>query len=229
VVDRRGVIYVIDVESGREVRLATGDYPAWSPDGTRIAFDDSWGISVINPDGSDYHTIVSHGLDAAKYPGIVDVFVIMPVWSPNANPAQIAFTLQDVDHGSALGAYIMNADRSAVQALSGDAYSFGPSWSPDGSRVAFATSRGVIVRDVSCCEADALIRLPDDNANPTSTSWSPDQSSVAFDMYRPTTGLNQIWIGPAGGGAARTFINDASSLAWSPDRQRIAFVRPSER
>jgi Tol biopolymer transport system component len=228
VVDRGGVIYVIDVESGRELRLATGDYPAWSPDGGRIAFDDSYGISVINADGSDYHTIVRHGLDAARHPGILDVFVIMPVWSPAATFGQIAFTLQDVDHGSPLGAYIVNADGSAVQALSGDAYSAGPSWSPDGSRVALVTSDGVILRPV-CCDADVLIRLPDAGANPMSTMWSPDGSSVVFDTYRPTTGLNQIWIGPTGGGDARLFISDAVSLAWSPDRQRIAFVRPSER
>ena len=58
VVYRRDVIYVVDVASGSEVRLASGQYPAWSPDGTRIAFNDLRGISVINADGTDYHTIV---------------------------------------------------------------------------------------------------------------------------------------------------------------------------
>lgn len=228
VVYRRDVIYLIDVESGREFRLAAGQYAAWSPDGTRIAFNDQSGISVINADGTEYHTIVRHGLDAAKHPGIVDVFVIMPVWSPYANFGQIAFTLQDVDHGSPLGAYIVDADGSSVEALSGDAPSSGPSWSPEGSRVAFVTSRGGVIRYVGRGEADVLISFPDGAGVPTSTSWSPDRAGIAFNTYRPT-GSNDMWIGPTGGGDARNFISDAASLAWSPDRQRIAFIRPSER
>jgi Tol biopolymer transport system component len=133
-----------------------------------------------------------------------------------------------VDHGSALGAYLVNADGFGVQALSGDAPSSGPSWAPDGSRVAFVTSRGGIIRYVSGGEADVLISFPDGAGVPTSTSWSPDRAGIAFDTYRPT-GSVDIWIGPTGGGDARAFISDAASLAWSPDRQRIAFIRPSER
>jgi Tol biopolymer transport system component len=232
VVYRRDVIFVIDVESGREFRLASGQYAAWSPDGARIAFNNQIGIGVIDADGTDYHTIVRHGLDAAKHPGILDVFVIMPVWSPYASSEQIAFTLQDVDHGSPLGAYVVNADGSGVQALSGDVPFYSPSWSPDGSRVALVTSpdrKGVLVRDMRCCEADLLIGLPDANAVPVSNFWSPDGSRIAFDAYTPITGSYDVWIGPAGGGDARKFISDAASLAWSPDGQRVAFIRPSER
>jgi Tol biopolymer transport system component len=235
VVDRGGsILYVIDVESGSEVYLANGQYPAWSPDGARIAFDDDSGISVINADGTDYHTIVRHGLDAAKYPG-KDVAVIRPVWSPNVNFPQIAFTLQDADQGFILGAYVVDADGSNVHGLSGDAPSEAPSWSPNGLRIAFVTWSsawngsqwvlslpGVVVR-TQCCETDMLIRLSDGNGIPWSTSWSPDGSVIAFDTQ------DGIWIGPTGGGDGRNFITDAASIAWSPDRQRIAFIRPSER
>jgi Tol biopolymer transport system component len=149
------------------------------------------------------------------------------VWSPYANFQQIAFTLQDLDGGGPIGAYTVDADGSNVRALSGDAPSAGPSWSPNGLRIAFATwnatgiGNAVVVRTPG--EADMLIRLPDGNVVPTSTSWSPDGSVIAFG------GSNGIWIGPTGGGDARSFISDAASIAWSPDRQRIAFIRTSER
>jgi Tol biopolymer transport system component len=232
---RRGVIYVVDVASGRTVQLASGLYPAWSPDGTRIAFSDNRGISVINADGTDYHTVVGGVLDESKHPGILFMGMIRPVWSLDVNRQRIAFTLWDLDHGNALAAYSMDADGSNVQALSGDAPSDAPSWSPNGLRIAYVTwssawngsqyvwsSPGVVVRS-QCCEADMLIRVPDGNGVPISTSWSPDGSVIAFEFQ------NGIWIGPTGGGDGKAFITDAANIAWSPDRQRIAFVRPSER
>ncbi len=124
---------------------------------------------MVNADGSDYHTIVRHGLDAIKHPDVLDVFVIKPVWSPDAKNPRLAFTLQDVDHGVAIGAYIADANGSNVQALSGDAPADGPSWSSDGSHVAFATwsmqstslqSASVVMRTVCCgTELETISRL----------------------------------------------------------------------
>jgi Tol biopolymer transport system component len=233
VVNRGGaILYVIDVASGSKVDLANGQYPAWSPDGTRIAFNDSRGISVINADGTDYRTIIRLEPDAAKYPGILFWADLQPVWSPSVNFQQIAFTLEDVDGGVPLGAYVVNTDGSNVRALSGDAPSAAPSWSPDGSRLAFvtwsSTSTGVVVRSQRG-EQDVLIRLPDGYGSPWNPAWLPDGTGIAFEAQRPGAGSTDIWVAPAGGGDPRIFISDAANIAWSPDRQRIAFIRPSER
>ena len=107
--------------------------PAWSPDGTRIAFQSNRGgngnceIYTMAADGSDP---VSRTNNAA-----VDG---LPAWSPDGT--RIAFT-SDRDGNSEI--YTMSADGSdPVNRTNNGAIDVQPAWSPDGTRIAFATDRG---------------------------------------------------------------------------------------
>ncbi len=42
------------MNGSNETTLVQGEFPAWSPDGARMAFADGEGFSVMNADGSGY-------------------------------------------------------------------------------------------------------------------------------------------------------------------------------
>jgi len=81
-------------------------YPAWSPDGTRIAFmhwqHDHWEIFIMNADGSDRHPLTS----SSNYVKPV-ANNVSPAWSPDGE--QIVFLS---DRGGKWEFYVMNADGS---------------------------------------------------------------------------------------------------------------------
>ena len=120
----------------RPIRRLTDDSasdqsPAWSPDGTRIAFhsyrDGDWDIFLMNADGSNQRRLTNHRAS--------DTF---PAWSPDGT--QIAFHSQRTGNWDI---FLMNADGSNRRRLTDNSASDeDPAWSPDGTQIAFHHDRG---------------------------------------------------------------------------------------
>src|SRR6185437_1596841 len=106
-------------------------YPSWSPDGTKIVFQQDPGLHpeiwVVNGDGSGQQQLTSNTSDDRR-----------PGWSPTG--AKIVFASNRDGSGGLSDLFVMNANGSGQVNITNtpsidEDY---PSWSPDGNRIAFS-------------------------------------------------------------------------------------------
>ena len=189
--------------------------PAWSPDGTRIAYTserDGWrGIYVVNEDGSAVKRLTPLTWDSFH-----------PTWSPDGT--RIAFV--SVRDGNP-DVYVMNADGSGELRLTiNPAIDTDPAWSPDGTRIAFSSDRGGN-NDIYVMSADGsgVTRINDNPTLDRHPAWSPDARRLAFsssqcdDPSRSGYCYPVVFVvGPTGPPVGVGFGDDPD---WSPDGRKI--------
>jgi Tol biopolymer transport system component len=163
-------IYVVDASTGGDLTKLTvcpgvdsfclNDYPAWSPDGSQIAFVHAEQVDadgnpldlqvwVMDADGGHKQQLTFDSPSKDQ----------VPDWSPDGSK---------IAYGSgASGIWVMNADGSGQHQLSGcgpadpspcpTGDDFGPAWSPDGTKIAFLRAfqgLGINSRPVFVMNAD---------------------------------------------------------------------------
>jgi hypothetical protein len=109
-----------------EFEVVGNDAPAWSPDGTEIAFtsfrNGKGDIYVMRPNGKNQQRLTTS-----------DAHDDLAAWSPNSK--QIAFSS---DRTGQLEIWLMNRDGTDQRQLTFDEHrDYGPTWSPDAKRIAF--------------------------------------------------------------------------------------------
>jgi Tol biopolymer transport system component len=132
-------IWVMEDDGSKPARLTTTTTreetrPAWSPDGSKIAFigqSDSFpypsDIYVMDANGSNSVNLTN---DGAAYGGLE--------WSPNGT--RIAFSMTN-DKGNGDVYKMASNGTNRVRLTTNSASDGSPSWSPDGSKIAFTSGR----------------------------------------------------------------------------------------
>lgn len=239
-------IWVADVQTGAARQLTnskkSSQSPAWSPDGTRLAFvsdrTDKRQVYLINPSAGEAEALTT-----------VEEGVGSFAWSPDGR--SIAFTARetksaaqkdrekkygefevvDEDHRMS-HLWVVDVASHAAKAVTSGAFTVGAfAWSPDSTRIAFdhrlnpdpasSGSADISIVTVATGAVRPLVVQDGPDSNP---AWSPDGSRVAFETAMANPDFfyanRLIAVVPAGGGAPAVltseFDEDPSIVAWKP-------------
>ncbi|MGA7221510.1 MAG: hypothetical protein WA603_24035 [Candidatus Acidiferrales bacterium] len=183
--------------------------PAFSPDGSQIAF-----MSSLSGDPQIYISDVNGGgLKRITFAAGVST---SPAWNPKTGK-QIVFVS---DRAGDPVLYLANSDGTDVQRLDMPdmGYVVDPAWSPNGQLLAFSWRRpsgnfDIYIMDVVNRQLVELTRDVGRNERP---SWAPDGRHLVFESTR--TGTRQIWSMLADGSLPRelTYEGQNESPNWSP-------------
>lgn len=187
--------------------------PAWSLDGTKIAFSSrtsgSFDIYVMDADGTGTRALTSTKENDSH-----------PTWS--ASGQSIAFA-RDGD------IYVMNADGSGTRRVSDiNAEESDPSWSPDGGWIAYVRrTPGTPVQEVWIMRPDGSVRhaVTAQDARAFTPSWSPDSLRIVFSSNAEGEVYELYTVGVDGKGlrSVAPTAGDNFEPSWSPDGSKIAY------
>jgi Tol biopolymer transport system component len=216
-------------QSGEDA-FPTRDLVDFGPDG--FSRNGGGEVCVTTPDGKGGKVLTETGVQGAAQ---------APVWSPDGSLIAFAVGSGIVDNSSDAkklpgqlddGLYVIAPDGTGLQKVTvaddGSEPADFPTWSPDGTRLAFTKDHAINVIGVG---GGASQSITDSDAIDLGPSWSPDGTKIAFTRFTPDD-QRELWIvNPDGSGARKLasspmFDNPNTGYdftpQWSPDGSRLA-------
>ena len=214
-----GHLYVVDVADGARRRLPAGvgvAFPAWSPDGSVIAFFHGLQVLAVPADADEADTSeITTLADGLSGVSSLD-------WSPEG--ARLVVSAVD-------GLYVVEASGTTTFKLVGQRRAEGPgaaTWSPDGTRIAyFSTPKtpGGFTAELHVVDPDtghdqALFVAPCCVGDWYPPAWSPDGTrialSVGIDGHPERSGLFLVPSDGIGDAVRVPLDGTQADPAWQP-------------
>src|SRR5215207_5237936 len=233
-------LWVMDADGTNQTNLTnTPDtnegQPAWSPDGTKIAFT---GPGDLNEDGSgglgDVYVMDADGTNRTNLTDTPNRSDYQPSWAPSG--AQLTFVREVPGRviSEQPDIFVMDANgENASNLTQTDESESGPDWSPDGAKIAFAGVRDsgweILTTDPDG-QNETILTGDGFDGNDEAPDLSPDGTKVVFMKQSQVGGCCEpweIWAVNRDGSGDTNLTNhpsDDMGPSWSPDGTEITFT-----
>jgi TolB protein len=212
-------IYAINPD-GSDLKLLTSTgktaaHPAFSPDGSKIAFERDGEIWVMGAEGQSPQRLT----DPPRY--IVDT---EPSWSPDAK--RLVFVRSGKGSDADADLWVVGADGSNLHRLARTKHldERWPAWSPNGRSIAFTNVKPRPGIFTVSAHGTNLKTIDAGRQQPFDFDWSPDGKRIVF--VRANGGRTQLLVVNSDGTNEHRLVrtnSSASSPAFSPSGNAIAF------
>jgi Tol biopolymer transport system component len=216
-------IYTIKPDGSDLQQLTFNDsydsFPAWSPDGTRIAYYCDGNLCIMSASGAD-RIRIENTLGARE-----------PAWSPDGS--KLAFEKDDI--------FVLNLEDLTLFNVTNtpEEIDMNPVWSPNGNRIAYTSSgdnfvpmtvEGNPVMDLYAIDADGTNRSKVSNGGLGfgSLNWMTNDQFIYVKVAFPHAGIYSYSLS----NDHELLLTDTSIFSGapdvSPDEHQIVFVQGSQ-